>query len=114
MLIAIANNWVICQVYCSQTIKLSVRSIAEVATDPERTGSDSDLNCFFADLDPVLLEDADQKLNLALPFQVIWRQSQHYITQRPFFFFWSPPKFWQKNAPIFSEDFFIFISLIFT
>ena len=86
MSIAIARNWVICQVYCSQTIKLSVRSFAEVATDPERTRSDSDLNCFFADLDPVLLEDADQELNLALPLQVIWGQNQHYIPQRPYFF----------------------------
>ena len=86
MLIAIAHNWVICQVYCSQTIKLSVRSFAEVATDPKRTGSDSDLKCFFADLGPVLLEDADQELNLALPFQVIWGQNQPYITQRFYFF----------------------------
>ena len=87
MLIAIVNKWVICQVYCSQTTKLSVRSFAKVATDPERTGSDSDLNCFFADLDPVLFEDAAQELNLALPFQVIWGQNQLYITQRPYFFF---------------------------
>ena len=56
---------VICQVYCSQTIKLSVRSIVEVATDPERTGPGS--YCFFADPDPVSLEDADPDLNLALP-----------------------------------------------
>ena len=71
MLIAVVHNWVICQVYCSQTIKLSVRSIPEVATDPDRIqillffgGSGSDPN-------PVLLEDADQDLNLALPFQII-------------------------------------------
>ena len=62
MLIAIVHNWVSCQVYCLQTIKLSIRSIAEVATDPERTQSDLDLIVFSGselDSDPVSLEDED-------------------------------------------------------
>ena len=88
VLIAIVHNWVICQVYCSQTIKLSVSSIAEVATDPGRTGSDPDLAVFFfrsrSDSNPVSLEDPDMKL--ALPLQIIWGQNQHCIPQRPFSF----------------------------
>ena len=73
MLIAIVHKWVICQVYCSQTIKLSVRSVAEVATNPERTGPDRiQILLFFrgsgSDPNPVLFGDADQDLNLALPF----------------------------------------------
>ena len=60
MFIAIVRNWVISQVYCSLTIKLSLRSIAEVhgnAFGADQIGPGS--YCFFVDPDPVLLEDVD-------------------------------------------------------
>ena len=69
MLIAIVHNWVICQVYSSQTIKLSVRSIQK--WQRIRSGPDRILLFFCrsgSDPNPVLLGDADQDLNLALPF----------------------------------------------
>ena len=55
----------------------------EVATDPERTRT----SVFFAD--PVLLEDGDPDLNLALTPspQIIWGQNQHYIQRKPLFIF---------------------------
>ena len=69
MLIAIVHNWVICQVYCSQTIKVDLlQKWQRIRSGPVWfqillffSGSGSDPN-------PVLLEDADQDLNLALPF----------------------------------------------
>ena len=107
MLIAIVQNWVICQVYCSQTIKLSVRSIAEVATDQERTGS----YCFFTDPIPFHYKmQTRTRSEFGFAPQILWGQNQHYISQRPFFRLVST---WisAEKMPQFSVKTFIFFGL---
>ena len=51
------------------------------------------------DPNPVLLEDADQDLNLVLPFQIIWGQNQHLL-------FGIHLNLGTKNAPVFTRTFF--------
>ena len=117
MLIAAVHNWVICQIYCSQTIKLSGRSIAEVATDPERTRSDPDLTVFCEsklDPDPVSLKDANpdwigSEFGFAPPNNLGTRSAL--LSAENFFSFGLHLNFGRKNAPIFSGKFFNFFGL---
>ena len=46
-----------------------------------------------------ILTKSESEFDFAPP-QIIWGQNQHYIPQRPFFF-WSPPEFRQKKCPNF-------------
>ena len=117
MLIAIVHNWVICQVYCSQTIKLSVGSIAELATDPEQTGLDSDLTVFLqirirSESSFIRRCGSGSEFGFALPNNLGTKSALH--SAKTFLSFGLHLNFGRKNAPIFSEDFFIFIFLVFT
>ena len=113
MLIAIVHNWVICQVYCSQTIKLSVRSIAEVATDPERNGSNSDLPVFLririgSESSFIRRCGSGSEFGFAFPNNLGTKSALH--SAKTFLSFGLHQNFGRKNAPIFSEDFFFWSS----
>ena len=104
------HNWVICQVYCSQTIKLSVRSIAEVATDPERAGSDSNLTVFSwipigSESSFIKRCGSRSEFGFALPNNLGTKSA---LFRKDLSFFWSPPKFWQKKCPNFQWRLFYF------
>ena len=125
MLIAIVHNWVICQFYCSQTIKLSVRTIAEVATDTERTESDSDLTVFSririgSESSFIRRCGSESEFGFALPNSLGTISALHsaktflffglhlnfgkkmpQFSVKTFIFFWASPKVWHKKRPYF-------------
>ena len=114
VLIVIVHNWVICQVYCSQTIKLSVSSIAEVATDPGQTGSNPDLTVFFffqikIGFESSFIRRSGYEFGFAPPNNLGTNSALHFAET---FFFWSPPEYWQKMPQFSVNTFFIF--LVFT
>ena len=97
-----------------KTIKLSVRSFPEVATDPHRI----QILLFFSGIrigsesSFIRRCGSGSEFGFALPNNLGTKSALH--SAKTFLSFALHLNFGRENAPIFSEDFFIFIFLVFT